>query len=108
MSIISSKLCSACSSVNLQRDDFQRPPFEPEGRYHSLVLTGSVGYLRSNKKSCSLCRLVLYALYRNEGQTLDEQSGEAEWGMTWSQNNTEYDPESYEAENLYGSGLYLG
>jgi hypothetical protein len=45
-------------------------------------------------------------LYRNEGQTLDEQIDETKWEMTWRQNNGEYDPESDEAENLYGSGLY--
>ena len=106
MSTISCKLCSACAEVDLQRDDFQRPPFKPEGRYNSLVLTGSVGYLRINEKACSLCRLVLYALYKNEGQTLDERSDETEWDMTWRQNNYEYDPESNEAEELYGSGLY--
>lgn len=100
------KLCPPCSSLGLQRDDFERPPFEPEGRYNSLVLSGSVGYLREQKNLCPLCYLILEALYKNEGQSLDEQDDDTQWEVTWSQNNQEYDPDSSEAEDLYGSGLY--
>ena len=100
------KLCSPCSSLGLQRDAFERPPFEPEGRYNSLVLSGSVGYLREQKDSCPLCHLILEALYKNEGQSLDDQGDDTGWELTWSQNNQEYDPDSSEAEDLYGSGLY--
>lgn len=101
-----SQLCSVCSSLKLQRHDFETPPFEPEGRYHSLVSTGSLGHLRSNEKECPLCRLILYALHKNEGHILDEQSDETQWEMTWSQNIYEYEPETDEAQDSYGSGLY--
>lgn len=102
----SPKLCAICSSLGLQRVDFERPPFEPEGRYNSIVLTGTLGYLRMNEHSCSLCRLILHALHMNEGQILSENGDETEWEMTWRQHNDQYDPDADGIEDLYGSGLY--
>lgn len=106
MSTDAPQLCSVCSSIGLQRNDFERPPFEPEGRYKSVVLTGTLGYLRRSRDLCPLCRLIAYALHKNEESSLDDEEDETEWEMTWSQTNDEYDPDSDEAENFYGSGLY--
>jgi hypothetical protein len=106
MSTDAPKLCSVCSSIGLQRSDFERPPFEPEGRYKSVVLTGTLGYLRKSEHVCPLCRLIAHALHKNEESSLDDSEDETEWEMTWLQTNDEYDPDSDEAENFYGSGLY--
>jgi hypothetical protein len=85
MSSEAPKICSVCSSVGLQRSDFERPPFEPEGRYNGITLTGTLGYLRRTKDSCPLCRLIAYALYKNEESSLDEKEDETEWEMIWRQ-----------------------
>lgn len=101
-----SQLCSVCSSIDLQRNAFEQPPFEPEGKYNSVVLTGTLGYLRKNRDSCPLCQLVAHALYKNDKSSLDDDEAETEWEMIWRQVNEEYDPQSGEVENLYGSGLF--
>jgi hypothetical protein len=106
MSTEEPELCSLCSSIRLQRSDFERPPFEPEGRYKKVILTGTLGYLRRSKDLCTLCRLIAFALHKNEGSLLDDEEDETEWEVTWRQNNDEYEPDSEEAENFYGSGLY--
>jgi len=106
-----SSLCFLCSSIGLQREDFERAPFEPEGRYKSIALSGTLGHLRRSQASCPLCRLILHALSKSQAMAQDEPEDEehdSEWELKWKQNNMEYDPEPNAdgVEDLYGSALY--
>jgi len=56
--------------------------------------------------TCPLCHLIAHALHKNEESSLDDRADETEWEMTWLQINGEYNPDSDEAENFYGSGPY--
>ncbi|KAM7218352.1 heterokaryon incompatibility domain containing protein [Rhypophila decipiens] len=102
-------LCTSCVALGLTRADFEGRPFEPEGKYHRIVTSGTVGDLRSREKSCGLCRLLLHAL------TLDCQlqqqpellsRWDAEWEAEWMQSTCEYDPNTDDADDKYGSALY--
>ncbi|KAF2456109.1 heterokaryon incompatibility protein-domain-containing protein [Lineolata rhizophorae] len=103
-------LCSKCTSLKLTRTDFESPPFVPDDKYGKVIAAGTLGELRANEARCPLCRLILEALGRNERsrdpRPLPDEADVASWEMSWSQNNTEYDPITAESETYYGSALY--
>src|SRR5271169_2845651 len=61
-------ICKACARLNLRRSDFERPPFEPEGKYCSVVLTDTLGNLWPEQPHCSLCRLFWRAIQKTNRQ----------------------------------------
>ncbi|KAI9684288.1 MAG: hypothetical protein M1822_005761 [Bathelium mastoideum] len=101
------RLCSTCSSLQLSRQDFEQPPYQPEEKYHQTIRRGTLTQLRERGGTCGLCRLVLHALQRNDQVWgyKGVRSDDTKWRLEW-QRNAEYDPAEDEAENLYGSGLY--
>jgi Heterokaryon incompatibility protein (HET) len=101
------RLCESCIKLGITRADFENPPYVPEGRYHSVVLTGTIGELRTRETQCPLCRLLLHAIsceFRTQPEVLSDW--DKEWEVEWMQNTFEYDPATDEAEEQYGSGLH--
>lgn len=104
-----SSLCSACEDLHLRRSDFERPPFEPEGRYCSVVLTDTLESLRTKRSSCPLCALFYDALVRNEAEKpelLLQAASNTKWEVQWMQSTFEYVPYGEASEDEFGSALF--
>jgi len=99
-------LCGECAKLNLQRLDFDQPPFIPEDKYHKVIREGNVEQLKKHEHSCKLCSLILHALQLNAILDAPDLLDDVEWELEWQQNCDEYDPKDDGAEDLYGSGLY--
>jgi hypothetical protein len=102
-------LCEACAVAGLTREDFENPPFVPENKYHKVVVGGTIGELRLKESQCCLCRLFLHAISMQAKSDSNPEmlaDWSRKWDAEWLQNITEYDPETGDAENKYGSGLY--
>jgi hypothetical protein len=102
-----SRFCEHCARLRLSYEDFDNPPYIPEGKYHSIVLNGTIAELQNRETQCPLYRLLLHALsleLRSQPGVLSEW--DREWEAEWLQNTFEYDPVTDEAQDLYGSGLY--
>ncbi|KAI3317126.1 HET-domain-containing protein [Xylariaceae sp. AK1471] len=101
-----SQLCAKCAGLGLTRDDFDSVPFLP-GKYHKVILSGTIGELRLKESQCFLCRLLLNALSRNLAQQPDVLGQwDREWEAKWYRNTAEYDPATKDAKDMYGSALY--
>lgn len=102
-------LCETCARLNLQRSDFERPPFEPEGRYCSVVLTDILENLLAKQSCCGLCRLFLHAIQKNEQDSpelVKQADPHTKWEVLWMQSSQEYDPYGTASEDMYGSALF--
>lgn len=101
-----STLCERCTALQLTRSDFASPPFEPESKYHQVIVQGTIGQLRARQAECALCRILLQALSREYHDRPDAPMAEDEvWEAEWYQNTIEYDPIVEGAEDQYGSAL---
>jgi hypothetical protein len=74
-----SQLCAKCAGLGLTRDDFDSVPFQP-GKYHKVILSGTIGELQLRESQCCLCRLLLNALSRNLAQQLEALG---QWDREW-------------------------
>ncbi|CAH0028007.1 unnamed protein product [Clonostachys rhizophaga] len=95
-----------CTALQLTRSDFASPPFEPESKYHQVIVQGTIGQLRASQAACALCRILLQALsreYQDRSHAL--MAEDAAWEAEWYQNTIEYDPIVEGAEDQYGSAL---
>lgn len=106
MSSNATTLCERCTALQLTRSDFANPPFEPESKYHQVIVQGTIGQLRACQAECALCRILLQALSREYQDRPDALMADDEaWEAEWYQNTIEYDPIVEGAENQYGSAL---